>query len=136
MSSVQLAPYIFFNGQCQEAMEFYKNIFGGELETMSYDDVPNMPGDEDMKGKLMNASLLGGDVDLRGSDTAKASPETKKVELCLTGSDEAHLREIFDGLAEGGTVKTPLEKMFWGDIFGQLTDKYGVDWMVDITPQS
>jgi PhnB protein len=136
MSSIQLAPYIFFNGQCQEAMEFYKNIFGGELETMPYDNLPpGTPGVEGMEGKLMNASLLGGDVDLRGSDTSQASPEAKKIELCLTGSDEAHLREIFDGLADGGSVRTPLEKMFWGDTFGQLTDKYGVEWMVNISAQ-
>jgi PhnB protein len=114
-------------------MEFYQGIFGGELETTSYDEVPDMPGAEDLKGMLMNASLIGGTVDLRGADSPKASPETKKVELCFTGSDEETMRKIFEGLSEGGNVKQPLQKMFWGDTFGQLTDKYGVDWMMNIT---
>lgn len=134
MSNIQLAPYIFFKGQCAEAMKFYKNIFGGELTVMKYDDMPGgTPGREEMLGQLMNASLLGGEIDIRGSDTAQASPETKKVELCLAGTDEAKLRQIFEGLSNGATVRQPLKKMFWGDLFGQLTDKFGVDWMVNIT---
>ena len=135
MSDVQLNPYIFFNGQCKEAMEFYKNIFGGELELLPYNDnAADMPGFEGMQGKIMNASLFGGEVDLRASDTPQASPSAKKIELCLVSSDEAKMRKIFDGLAEGGTVRSPLKKEFWGDIFGSLTDKYSVEWMVDIPP--
>lgn len=135
MSSIQLAPYIFFNGQCQEAMDFYKNIFGGQLDVVTYDSMPDdMPGKAEMAGKLMNAALTGGDVVIRASDIKASSPATKKVELCLTSDDEAKMRKTFDQLAEGGKVKYPLKKEFWGDIFGTLTDKFGVDWMIDITP--
>ena len=133
---MKLEPYIFFKGDCQEAMNFYKNIFGGELEVVSYDTMPDdMPGKAEMAGKLMNAVLSGGDVVIRGSDTQQASPETKKVELCLTSDDEEKMRKVYDQLAEGGNAKYPLKKEFWGDIFGTLTDKFGVDWMIDITPK-
>ncbi len=133
MDKIELVPYIFFTGNCREAMEFYKNIFGGELELMAYDDMPgDSPGKAEMTGKIMNASLTASEVVIRASDTQNASPETKKVELCLTGSNEPKLREIFESLAEGGNVKNPLKKEFWGDIFGQLTDQYGVDWMMNI----
>ena len=114
-------------------MEFYKNIFGGELTVMPFSD---MPGDtpENMKDKIMHARLAGGDVELLASDAPNASPQTKKIELCLGGTDEVKLRKIFDGLATGGTVKSPLKKEFWGDTFGTLTDKFGVDWMMAISP--
>ena len=134
MDQIELAPYIFFQGKCREAMEFYKNIFGGELSLNEYDDMPDdMPNKEEMKGMLMNASLTGGDVVIRGSDIKSASPVTKKVELCVTGGNEIKLRKIFGGLSNGGKVKYPLKKEFWGDTFGTLTDRFGVDWMIDIT---
>jgi PhnB protein len=135
MGQIELAPYIFFKGNCAEAMEFYKDIFGGKLDLMKYEDTPgDFPGKSEMTGKVMNSSLVtDGGFTIRASDTNGASPETKKVELCLTGSDEQGLRKIFDGLSEGANVRQKLEKMFWGDFFGQLTDKFGVEWMVDIT---
>ena len=134
MSQIELAPYIFFKGNCAEAMEFYKNVFGGKLELMKYEDTPgDFPGKSEMIGKVMNSTLVTGKgFTIRASDTNGASAETKKVELCLTGSDETDLRKIFEGLSQGADIKQPLEKMFWGDIFGTLTDKFGVDWMMDI----
>jgi PhnB protein len=131
MDKVILHPYLFFAGNCREAMEFYKNIFGGELTIQAFDDIP---GDtpEDMKGKIMHARLSGGDVELMASDSQAASPEARKIELSLSGMDEAKLSKIFDGLSAGGKVKSSLKKEFWGDIFGSLTDKYNIDWMVNI----
>lgn len=126
-----LNPYIFFKGNCREAMEFYQTIFGGKLEVQTYDEVP-METSEDMSGKLMHADLQGGAIRLLGSDTEKASARAAKISLCLGGSDEAKLSKIFEGLSEGGDVFQPLKKEFWGDTFGSLTDKFGVDWMVNI----
>lgn len=132
MSDIKLDVYLFFLGNCQEAMEFYKGIFGGDLSLQTYGDV----GDNRMGGDpewIMHAHLEGGEVRLFASDAPKASPELKKASLCLGGSDETRLREIFDKLAEGGKVFSPLKKEFWGDIFGSLTDRYGIEWMVNVS---
>ncbi len=138
MSDIKLNPYIFFGGNCREAMEFYKSIFGGKLDFAPYsdDDFQNMPGTDAekaaMKGKIMHA-LLEGDVRIMASDSIKASEKAAKIELSLSGEDEATLRKYWDGLADGGKVNMPLEKAPWGDTFGMLTDKYSIDWMVNIT---
>lgn len=137
MSDIALNPYLFFHGQAREAMEFYKVIFGGELTVQAYSEVPGMADDRQKKGWLMHAALRGGDITLLASDTDLASPTAAKVELSLVGSDELHLRELFGKLSTDGKVKSPLKKEFWGDIFGTLTDKYGIDWMVNIeVPQA
>ena len=133
MNDVSLGVYLFFHGECEEAMNFYKSIFGGELTLNRYGDVPADPrmGEVD-KNWLMHCSLDGGDINLMGSDTAKASPQAKKVSLSLGGTDEAKMRKIFDGLSAGGKVFMPLNKESWGDIFGSFTDKYGIEWMMNI----
>lgn len=136
MSDVTLDVYLYFPGNAKEAMEFYKNIFGGELTIQLFSDAPDaIPGgvNEDNKNNVMHARLEGGDIKLMASDGSKASPESKKVDLALGGSDEAHLREVFDALSDGGKVNMPLAKMYWGDIFGAVLDKYGVSWVVNIT---
>jgi len=114
-------------------MEFYKTIFGGNLDISTVADSPDIPGMENIdKNWVMHSKLEGGDIKLMASDTSKASDKAAKVELSLGGTDEAKMRKIFDALAEGGTVKMPLEKQFWGDNFGMLTDKFGVDWNMNI----
>jgi PhnB protein len=132
MSKVSLDPYLFFNGNAKEAMEFYKSVFGGDLTMQMMDEAPDFPGKEKMKGQVMHAALRG-DFDMFASDSQEASAKSAKVELCLGGSDEAKLRQIFDALSEGGKVRYPLKKEFWEDIFGTLTDKYGIDWMINIS---
>jgi PhnB protein len=134
MDNITLDPYLFFGGNCKEAMEFYKSIFGGELEIQLMDDVPgDFPEKESMKGQVMHAKLDGGDVRLYASDGTKASPKSAKVELCLGGTNEEKLTAIYNKLSEGGDARMPLKKEFWGDTFGALTDKFGVDWMVNIS---
>jgi PhnB protein len=135
MGKIELTPYIFFKGNCADAMKFYESVFGGKLDVTKYEDTPgDWPGKSEMHGKVMNSSLETDDFVIRASDTQKASDAAKKVSICLTGSDEAKLRKIFEGLSEGVEVQFPLKKEFWGDIFGQVTDKFNVDWMIDITP--
>lgn len=135
MSKVTLDIYPFFMGNCREAMEFYKSIFGGELTIQTYGEVP---GDkpEEMKGmddKVMHASLKGGDIEMMASDSTRKAPFGPSfISLSLSGTDEEKLRSLFDKLSEGGEVTSPLKKEFWGDIFGSLTDKFGIDWMVNI----
>ena len=135
MDKVTLEPYIFFKGNCREAMEFYKTVFGGELEMQTMGEVPadvDMPRKEATKDWIMHASLKGGAINLMASDGQNASPKAAKIELSLGGTDEDQMRKMFDALSEGGKVTKPLEKEFWGDIFGMLTDRYGVDWMMNI----
>lgn len=132
MAYISIEPYLFFKGNAKEAMEFYKSVFGGDLQISTMGDTPKeaqMPGAD--PNSVMHASLKG-PVNLMASDSPKASNKTAKVELSLGGTDEAQMRKVFDALAEGGTVRMPLEKQFWGDVFGNLTDKYGVDWMMNI----
>lgn len=132
MSDVTLTPYIFFNGDCRDAIEFYHGIFGGELFVQTFEE---SPGDTPagLEGKVMHASISKGEVDLMASDSTEASAKAAKVELSLNGEDEAKLTEMFTKLSEGGHVESPLKKEFWGAIFGKVTDRYGVDWMVNIT---
>ncbi len=132
MTSINLTPYIYFKGACREAMEFYKNVFGGELTTQTYAEA-NMGEDESVNDWIMHARLQSQDFALMGSDAKEASPEAKKIELTLEGDDDGKLRKIFEDLSAGGTVEQPLEKQFWGDIFGKLKDKYGVIWMFNIS---
>ncbi|HET7060132.1 MAG TPA: VOC family protein [Candidatus Saccharimonadales bacterium] len=132
MSDVLLDPYLYFKGQAREAMEFYKSVFGGELTVQTYADAPGMGEDAGKKDWLMHARLEGGDAKLFASDTDKASPTAAKIDLCLGGTDEHRMREIFEKLSAGGKVNSPLKKEFWGDTFGSLIDKYGVNWMMNI----
>lgn len=133
MAKISLEPYLFFKGNCREAMEFYKSVFGGELEIMDADpaQMGDMPNTEWFKGKVMHSSLKG-PVNLMASDSPQASDKAAKVELSLGGTDEEQMRTIFDKLAEGGKIDTPLAKQFWGDIFGKVTDKFNIDWMMNI----
>jgi len=133
MADVNLEVYLYFKGNCREAMEFYKNIFGGELHISTVGESPPVPGMPEIdKDWVMHASLEGGDIKLMASDTPKASARAAKVELSLGGTDEAKMNKIFYGLAAGGVVKIPLEKQFWGDIYGSLSDKFGIDWNMNI----
>lgn len=129
MSQIELNPYIYFSGQAREAMEFYKSVFGGELFTQTRTDAGMK---DDHPDWLIHARLEGGNAKLLASDTERASAAAKKIELSLDGDNETELRGIFDKLGDGGQVRSPLNKEFWGDIFGSLTDKYGVVWMVNI----
>jgi PhnB protein len=131
MGKIKLEPYLFFKGECKEAMEFYKGVFGGEVNTVTYSD-SGVTVDGIDPGWLMHASLEGGEVKLMASDTAQASPASKKVSLSLGGTDEATMRQIFDALSAGGEIFSALKKEAWGDLFGSFTDKYGVEWMMNI----
>ena len=130
---MRLEPYLFFPGTTEQAMNHYQSILGGELSITRRGDVdPTAPPEE--KHLVINAALSSGAFTLRASDRADTTNEVQtRIELTIVGSDEGDLREVFAGLSAGGTVKAPLEKMFWGDIFGGLIDKFGIGWQVNIT---
>lgn len=133
MSKVNLEIYLFFKGNCREAMEFYKTVFGGELQISTVGESPDVPGMPEVdKNWVMHSTLEGGDIKLMATDSPKASDHTAKIELSLGGTDETRMKEIFAKLSEGGKVRMPLEKQFWGDVFGSFEDKFGVDWNMNI----
>jgi PhnB protein len=131
--AMRLEAYLFFPGNTVEAMDFYQGIFGGDLAVTHRGDV-DPTATESEKGLVINASLESSAFTLRASDRADATGDVQtRIELTINGNEEADLRTIFESLSDGGTVKAPLEKMFWGDIFGALVDRFGIGWQVNIT---
>jgi PhnB protein len=130
---MRLEAYLFFPGITEEAMNFYQGIFGGDLTITRRGDVdPSATGSE--KDLVINAALESGAFTLRASDRADTTVDAQtRVELTVNGSEEDDLRRIFDALSDGGTIKAQLEKMFWGDIFGALIDRFGIGWQVNIS---
>lgn len=134
MKTVNLNPYLFFDGNCREAMEFYHNIFAGELTVQTFGEVDKSCPDA-MKDSVMHANLMGGEVEFFASDGMGSNPlGTGKISMTLHGTDEEKLRSMFEKLSKGGKVNTPIEKQVWGDLYGDVTDKYDVSWMVNISP--
>ena len=132
-----LNPYLNFDGNTREALEFYRDVFGGELNVMAFGDMGMtehegnpIPADGVMHGQLTTAEGF----TLMASDNVPGMSEgqTPNGHISLSGDESGLLHGYFDRLAEGGTVDVPLEKAPWGDSFGMFTDKYGVEWMVNI----
>jgi PhnB protein len=130
----RLNPYLSFNGQAREAMDFYRDIFGGELTTSTYAEGGMSQGADDAD-RIMHAQLdAPNGLTLMASDTPPSMEhrEPAGVSLSLSGDDDAELTGYWQKLSEGGTVAMPLEAAPWGDKFGMLTDRFGVPWMVNI----
>jgi PhnB protein len=131
----RLNPYISFRGTAREAMEFYQSVLGGEL-TLSTFAENQMPGiGEDEADLIMHGQLEApGGMTLMGADTPRSMDlaEGSNITVSLSGDDDTELRGYWDKLSDGATVAMPLEAAPWGDAFGQLTDKFGISWMVNI----
>ena len=129
----RLNPFIYFGDTARQAMEFYRDVFGGELTLSTFGDMgAAQPGEEN---KIMHAMLeTPSGFALMGSDTpaGMTRPEGSNISISLSGDDEG-LRGYFDKLSAGGSVTMPLEKQVWGDEFGMCVDPYGVSWMVNIS---
>lgn len=132
--SVILNPYVSFQGNAAEALEFYHGVFGGDVQSMKFGDMPDMPGnDPALADQVMHGQINGDNqITLMASDLPPSMGQPKNGTISLSGDDETILRGWWDKLAEGGTVTLPLNQAPWGDSFGQLQDKFGVDWMVNI----
>jgi PhnB protein len=134
----RLNPYINFDGTARQALEFYKDVFGGELRINTFGDFGG--GDPAIADKVMHAQLeTPSGFTLMVSDTPpewQVNPGNN-ISVSLSGDDGDELRGYWDKLSDGGTVTTPLEKQMWGDEFGQCVDKFGISWLVNITqPQA
>lgn len=130
--ATRLNPYLRFNGDAREALEFYHSIFGGELKTNTFgefgmQDTPQ--ADQLMHGQL--ETELGYTIMASDTPPGMGFNPGDTITISLSGDEEV-LRTYFDALAEGGKVGTPLEKQMWGDEYGDLVDKYGVSWMVNL----
>jgi PhnB protein len=132
----KLSPYLNFRDNAREAMEFYQSIFGGELSIHTFKDY-HAAQDASEENLVMHAALESKSIMFMGSDTPKRMEYTAgtNFNMSLTGemSDEVELRSYFEKLAEGGKVSMPVEKAIWGDIFGMCTDKFGIQWLINIS---
>lgn len=117
-------------------MQFYHSVFGGELRIQTFAEA-GMADKPELGARVMHADLKNEAVSFMASDThpdhSLPLVVGNNVHLSIVGSDEAKLTKYFNKLAEGGTIDMPLEKQFWGDLFGMLTDQFGVHWMVNIS---
>lgn len=133
-----LNAYLNFKDNTAEAMAFYQTIFGGEVTSMTFGQT--MPSSDPVEdAKVMHSELRGANgFVFMASDTPshmEYDPGTN-FSMSLSGEDESELRGYFDKLAEGGMVGQPMEAAPWGDIFGMLTDKFGIQWLVNVNKQS
>ena len=129
----QLNPFVRFNdAKCREAMTFYQSIFGGETTFMTLGDSPMAKDMPDKGDLIMHAELKSNKVFFSGSDMMRDKAIIgDNVGMSLNCSSEEELREIFNKLSEGGEIFMAPEMQFWGGVFGVLTDKYGVEWMLN-----
>jgi len=135
----QLNPYLTLNGNCEEAFNFYKSVFGGEFTMLSkFKDMPPIPGhtfDEEQGERVMHVSLpISKETVLMGSDSNPnmgVAQMGQHISLSISVDSKEEATRIFNGLAAGGQVTMPIADMFWGAYFGMATDKFGFAWMVN-----
>ncbi|KAA6344172.1 hypothetical protein EZS27_008187 [termite gut metagenome] len=131
--------YLAFNGNCEAAFDFYKSVFGNEFSFIGrYKDMPSpdQPIPESKYNKIMHISLpIGQGTTLYGADMTEAFGQAtvmgNNFALSINTESEAEAKRIFNALSAGGNVSMPLEKTFWGALFGMFTDKFDVNWMVN-----
>jgi PhnB protein len=135
--STTLNPYLGFRDNAKQAMEFYQSVFGGELTLSTFGEF-QASDDPAEKDKIMHGMLVTETgLTLMGADTPNSMGYTPgdNFSVSLSGEDEAELRRFWTGLSAGGNVTMPLEPAPWGDTFGMCTDKFGVNWLVNIAPK-
>ncbi|MDX3690204.1 VOC family protein [Streptomyces europaeiscabiei] len=130
----RLNPYLSFDGDARPALEFYKEVFGGDLTLNTFGSFgqPDTPeSDKIMHGMLETPSGF----TLMGADTPPGMEYTpgSNFSVSLSGDDATELRGYWEKLSAGGTVSVPLDKQMWGDVFGMCTDRFGIPWMVNIS---
>jgi PhnB protein len=137
---MQVQPYLFFNGRCEEAMEFYRRVLGAEVTSLSrFKDSPqpHSPGmvPPGAENKVMHASFrVGGATVLASDGRCEGQPTFQGFALSLTAANEAEAEQRFAALGEGGQMQMPLTKTFFSPRFGMVADRFGVSWMIYVAP--
>jgi len=137
---MQVQPYLFFDGRCDEAIEFYRSALGAELTgLMRFKDSPEPPQPgmvpPGAENKVMHASFRIGDTTVMASDgRCLGRPNFQGFSLSLTAPDDAEAERLFASLAEGGQVQMPLTKTFFSSRFGMVADRFGMSWMIIVAP--
>jgi PhnB protein len=130
---MKVQPYVFFDGKCDEALEFYKRALGAKVTAlMRWKEAPDKsmitPGHEN---KVMHSEFQVGETVILASDgRGTGKPSFQGFALTITADNDADAKRIFNALGDGGQVQTPLEKTFFASLFGMVADKFGVGWMV------
>jgi len=132
-------PYLTFDGNCAEAFDFYKSVFGGEfLRKSTFGDMPPMPGmemSESEKKRILHVSLpISKETILMGSDSNPRMGKVnigQNISLSIGADSKEEASKIFNALSAGGKITMPIADMFWNAYFGMLEDKYGFTWMVN-----
>jgi PhnB protein len=128
-----LVPYLFFRGNCEEAMNYYKECLAGEITALQRFGDTEMPVNDDHKQKIMHGELKADGIHMMFSDGAphKDITEGDNVQLNINLESEEEQDRLFELLSEDGEVTMPLEKTFWGARYGMLKDKFGIRWMLN-----
>lgn len=139
---MQVQAYLFFDGRCEEAIDFYRSALGAQVDMlMRFKDNPEAsqsggcspaPGSED---KIMHASFRIGDTELMASDgECSGKPNFQGISLSISAANEAEADRLFAALSDGGQVQMPLTKTFFSPRFGMVADRFGVSWMIVVAP--
>jgi PhnB protein len=130
----KLNPYLSFKDNARQAMEFYKTVFGGNLVMNTFKEF-HASQDPSEDNKIMHSMLEAANgITFMAADTPKGMEYRlgKNMSMALSGDNKAELSAYFEKLSTGGTIQAPLAKAPWGDTFGMFTDKFGIEWMVNI----
>jgi len=137
---MRVEPYLFFDGRCEEAIEFYRKALGAEVTMlMRYKESPE-PTPSDMippgsENKVMHSNLRIGETMVMASDgNCQGKPSFQGFSLSVTAPNETEAERMFNALADGGQVQMPLGKTFFSPCFGMVADRFGVSWMIIVTP--
>jgi len=136
---MKLEPYVFFYGRCEEALDFYRQVLGGDYEAFRFDGAPmghQVPAD--YQNKIMHATFKGPSFEFMASDGPPGKtvdPDAGNIALSLELASADEGKRVFDALAEGGKITVPLDNVDWGGKFGILVDRFGNEWMIT-SPQT
>ena len=128
-----VTPYLFFDGRCEEAIDFYKKALGAEVEAiMQFKDAPpDMQGNMPNKDKVMHSAFKVGDTTIMATDgQCSGKAEFSGITLTITANSDAEAEKLFNALAQGGKINMPMSETFFATRFGMVADKFGVGWMV------